>query len=79
MAAIWWVLGWYPIRSSFMDATVVGVAVVFGAVGWVQPAVNSKKAITMNAIAMILIGFMNRCCPVNNKKVPYQGNYSLFL
>ena len=57
MAAIWWVLGWYPIRSSLSGAAVVGAGVVVPD-GWVQPAVMSKRAMAMNAIAVIFIVFM---------------------
>jgi hypothetical protein len=57
IAAIWWVLGWYPIRSSLMGAVVVGTGVVVPD-GWVQPAVSSKRAIARRATAVILIGFM---------------------
>jgi hypothetical protein len=57
------VLGWYPITSSFIGAAVPGAAVADGVAvvvpeGWVQPAVNSKRARAMHAIAIILIDFM---------------------
>jgi hypothetical protein len=63
ISAIWWVLGWYPITSVLMGVTVVGLAGGVVPAGWVQPAVNSKRAIAMSANAIIFMEFMGGVLP----------------
>jgi len=78
ISAIWWVLGWYPIRSV---VTGVPLAADEEPDDCVQPAENTTniRANAISAVAAIFHDFIDTGCEIIHKKVTCLDIFILFL